>query len=179
MRRLPPSFTPLQRCEESRMKQGREKMLTERNYWCLMGTSPFQTRMLGDYWKQTACKYTFMHTLSHLMEWNWAGMEAAWKWCNWLFQFSVLTLAVPSSFRLMMSKSKSLLRPSVLLRTMCPVSPSHCAYWGEAAGERNKRCSGAKHFFSFFFLEKKSDRWLRTRRMASAGDSWRFLFWQG
>lgn len=27
-----------------------------------------------------------------------------------------------------MSKSKSLLRPSVLLRTMCPVSPSHCAY---------------------------------------------------
>lgn len=40
---------------------------------------------------------------------------------------SMLTLAVPSSLRLMMSKSKSLLRPSVLLRTMCPVSPSHCA----------------------------------------------------
>lgn len=33
-----------------------------------------------------------------------------------------------------MSKSKSLLRPSVLLRTMCPVSPSHCAY--KKGGER-------------------------------------------
>lgn len=48
----------------------------------------------------------------------------------------MLTLAVPSSLRLMMSKSKSLLRPSVLLRTMCPVSPSHCAYGEEMQRER-------------------------------------------
>lgn len=49
----------------------------------------------------------------------------------------MLTLAAPSSLRLMMSKSKSLLRPSVLLRTMCPVSPSHCACRkGDAEGER-------------------------------------------
>ena len=45
---------------------------------------------------------------------------------------AVLTLVVPSSFRLMMSRSKSLLNPSVLFRTICPVRPSHCAWrWRE------------------------------------------------
>lgn len=143
--------------------------------------------MFKDNWKQTACKYTFMHTrqtatlthtLTHLMEWNCAGMEAAWKWCNWLFQFSVLTLAVPSSFRLMMSKSKSLLRPSVLLRTMCPVSPSHCAYRGEAMGERSERRSRAQTQMFLFFWRGQlkfwksfgEEVWLRTWRKASAGD---------
>lgn len=87
------------------------------------------------------------------MEWIRAGVEAAWEWCNWLFQFSALTLAVPSSFRLMMSKSKSLLRPSVLLRTMCPVSPSHCAYRTGEQWEREVRHTpGAKPECVFVFF---------------------------
>ena len=38
-----------------------------------------------------------------------------------------LTFAVPSSWRLMMSRSKSFLEPSVLLKAMRPVRPSHRA----------------------------------------------------
>lgn len=55
---------------------------------------------------------------------------------------SMLTLAVPSSLRLMMSKSKSLLRPSVLLRTMCPVSPSHCACGEDIRGDVKQQSRG-------------------------------------
>lgn len=96
-------------------------------------------------------------------------MEAASEWCNWLFQASVLTLAVPSSLRLMMSKSKSLLRPSVLLRTMCPVSPSHCAYREEIQRKREVGDS-LKCLLSSLYAQSLIEALEKTPRRKSEGD---------
>lgn len=51
-------------------------------------------------------------------------LSAAPSWAR----IKPLTFTVPSSLRLMRSKSKSFLSPSVLLRTMRPVRPSHWAW---------------------------------------------------
>ena len=111
-------------------------------------------------------------------------MEAAWEWCNWLFPASVLTLAVPSSLRLMMSKSKSLLRPSVLLRTMCPVSPSHCACGEQMQKERERkvgdslkgRLNSVQEFQLWGRVRTLEEKWRGSRgsrKKRVLTDSWR------
>ncbi len=119
--------------------------------------------------QQLSLSFIHTHTPTQMPQWNEsADVEAAWEWCNWLFQAYMLTLAVPSSLRLMMSKSKSLLRPSVLLRTMCPVSPSHCAYRErDAEGERSGRWSQMVSDFSVepFWssgAESQREKWRRS-----------------
>lgn len=47
-----------------------------------------------------------------------------------LFTIQEVTFSVPSSLRLIMSRSKSFLKPSVLLKVIRPVKPSHRA-WGQ------------------------------------------------
>ena len=52
---------------------------------------------------------------------------------------SHFTLAFPSSFKLIRSKSKSLLKPSVLFRTMRPVKPSQRAWRGGKHRQRQRQ----------------------------------------
>lgn len=51
----------------------------------------------------------------------------------------VLTFSSPSSLRLMISKSKSVLKPLVLLKTIRPVKPSHWAWKEERERDDDKK----------------------------------------
>lgn len=56
------------------------------------------------------------------------------SWVVNLFIIREVTFSVPSSLRLIMSRSKSFLKPSVLLKVIRPVKPSHRA-WGQLRAE--------------------------------------------